>query len=91
MTITVRVPTALRVYTDGTADLSVDARTVRAALSRLESEHPAVYRSICDDTGAVRLHVNLFINASHIRELGGLDAELEAGDVLTILPAVSGG
>jgi len=91
MTITVRVPTALRVYIDGAAEITVEALTVRAALAQLESHHLPVYRSICDDTGAVRRHVNLFVNASHIRELGGLDATLEAGDVLTVLPAVSGG
>jgi molybdopterin converting factor small subunit len=91
MTITVRVPTALRVYIDGAAEITLEALTVRAALAQLERHHLPVYRSICDDTGAVRRHVNLFVNASHIRELGGLDAGLEAGDVLTVLPAVSGG
>ena len=39
----------------------------------------------------MRRHVNLFVNEDDVRERGGLDAALAAGDVLTILPAVSGG
>jgi molybdopterin converting factor small subunit len=64
---------------------------VRAALERIECKHPSLYRSICDETGAVRRHVNLFVNAAHVRDREGLDTLLVPGDVLTILPAVSGG
>ena len=46
---------------------------------------------ICDETGQVRRHVNLFVNTAHVRDRDGLDTALVAGDVLTILPAVSGG
>jgi molybdopterin converting factor small subunit len=31
------------------------------------------------------------VNTSHVRDREGLDTALVAGDVLTILPAVSGG
>lgn len=91
MTITVRVPTALRDRCDGAPTLSVSAPSVRAALERLEQDHPSLYRSICNETGAVRRHVNLFVNTSHVRDLQGLDTALAPGDVLTVLPAVSGG
>ena len=39
----------------------------------------------------MRRHVNLFVNASHMRDRDGLDTALAPGDVVTILPAVSGG
>ena len=51
----------------------------------------ALYRNICDETGAVRRHLNVFVNADNVRDLDGLDTALRPGDVLTILPAVSGG
>jgi len=35
--------------------------------------------------------LNVFVNADNVRDLNGVDTELKAGDVLTILPAVSGG
>jgi len=64
---------------------------VRAALEQLERDHPSLYGSICDETGKVRRHVNLFVNTSHVRDREGLDTALVPGDVITILPAVSGG
>lgn len=91
MTITVRVPPALRAYSNGAAEVSLSATSVRAALAELERSHPALYGSVCDETGAVRRHVNLFVNTSHIRDREGLDTALGPGDVVTILPAVSGG
>ena len=70
---------------------SAAVSTVRHALGQLEQQHPAVYRSVCDETGAVRQHIGVFVNESHIRDRAGLDTPLGRGDTLTILPAVSGG
>jgi sulfur-carrier protein len=91
MTIKIHVPAALRGYCDGASELSVSAATVRAALEQLERSHPALYGSVCDETGRLRRHVNLFVNTAHVREREGLDTMLAPGDVVTILPAVSGG
>ncbi len=91
MTITIDVPGALRAYCGGASELFLSAPTVRAALDQLERSHPALYRSVCDETGAVRRHLNLFVNTSHVRDLEGLETVLTSGDVITILPAVSGG
>jgi MoaD family protein len=88
---TIRVPSALRAYCGGASEVSVPAASVRAALEALEQRHPSLYTSICDETGAVRRHVNVFVNSSHVRDLEGLDTPLARGDVVTILPAVSGG
>ncbi len=90
-TITVFVPEPLRAYSGGTSEIALSAPSVLAALQELERSHPALYRSICDETGRVRRHVNLFVNKHHVRDRDGLDTALVPGDVLTILPAVSGG
>ena len=89
--VTIHVPAALRQYCGGDADLAVSAPDVRAALDELARRHPSLYRNICDETGTVRRHLNVFVNASHVRERGGLDTALAPGDVVTILAAVSGG
>ena len=89
--VTIRVPAPLRAYCGGAAKLASSAANVRAALAELELRHPDLYRGVCDETGAVRRHVNLFVNTDHMRDRKGLDTELVAGDELTILPAVSGG
>ncbi|MBI1853629.1 MAG: MoaD family protein [Planctomycetes bacterium] len=89
--ITIHVPAVLRTHCGGAADISLSAATVRAALEEVERKYPSLHRCICDETGAVRRHVNVFVNTSHMRDREGLDTELVPGDVVTILPAVSGG
>ena len=91
MTITIFVPGPLRAYCEGASELLISASSVRAALEEIERRHPSLYRSICDDTGTVRRHINLFVNTSHVRDREGLDTALIPGDVIMILPAVSGG
>jgi sulfur-carrier protein len=90
-TITINVPGALRMYCAGAAELSISAQTVRAALEDLERSQSALYRNVCDETGTVRRHLNVFVNADNVRDLDGVDTALTEGDVVTILPAVSGG
>ena len=89
--IRVHVPGPLRAYCDGVSELPLSASNVRAALEELEQRFPSLYRGVCDDTGAVRRHVNLFVNTAHIRDREGLDTALVPGDILSILPSVSGG
>jgi molybdopterin converting factor small subunit len=90
-TITIYVPGPLRAYCAGAAQLSIPARTVRAALQELERRQAALYRNVCDETGTVRRHLNVFVNSDNVRDLDGVDTMLTPGDVVTILPAVSGG
>ena len=91
MTVTISIPGSLREYCDGAAELSLTAGSVRAAFEQLERSHPALLRNICDETGRVRHHVNVFVNSTNTRDMEGLDTALAPGDVVTILPAVSGG
>lgn len=90
-TITVHVFGQLRVYCAGAAQLALPAGTVRAALETLAQHHAPLYRNICDETGNVRRHLNVFVNSDNVRDLDGVDTTLRPGDVLTFLPAVSGG
>ena len=89
--VTVCVPAALRKYCQGTAQLTIAAETVRSALDVLERDHAALYRNLCDETGALRRHLNVFVNLDNMRDLDGTDTSLTAGDEVTIVPAVSGG
>jgi molybdopterin converting factor small subunit len=62
-----------------------------AAGGALERSHPAIHKHICDESGAVRRHLSVFVNASHVRDRDGLDTAVAPGDVVSILTAVSGG
>jgi len=89
--VTMFVPGQLRPYCAGASQLDVSASTVRGALEDLERTQADLYRNVCDETGKVRRHLNVFVNADNVRDLDGINTPLKAGDVLTILPAVSGG
>lgn len=91
MSVTVQVPGPLQRYCGGASELEMEAPTVRALLDEIQRRHPPLHRSVCDDTGAVRRHVNLFVNKAHMRDREGLDTVLKDGDEVFILPAVSGG
>ena len=90
-TITIHVPGPLRRYCGGASKLPASAPTVRAVLADLERREPALYRNVCDETGALRRHLNVFVNSDNVRDLDGLETLLRPGDVVTFLPAVSGG
>ena len=89
--ITVLIPGPLRGYCAGASEVSISAANVRSALDEIERNHPSLYRNVCDETGAVRRHINIFVNTLHMRDCAGLDTALVAGDEVIILPAVSGG
>jgi molybdopterin synthase sulfur carrier subunit len=90
-TVTVFVPGVLRPYSGGRGEIPIAASTVLEALEALERQYPDLHRNVRDETGAVRRHINVFVNSDHMRDREGLDTRLSPGDVVTILPAVSGG
>ncbi|HUL77239.1 MAG TPA: MoaD/ThiS family protein [Vicinamibacteria bacterium] len=89
--VTIHLTAPLRPYSAGAARLSIAAGTVREALAQLELNEAALYRNLCDETGALRPHLNVFVNSDNARDLRGVDTILRTGDVVTFLPAVSGG
>ena len=89
--VAVQLPGSLRQYCDGSVEVRVPGRSVRAVFEHLRRHHAALYPNLCDEQGAIRRHLNVFINADNIRDLDGVDTALASGDVMTILPAVSGG
>ena len=90
-TVTIHVPGALRDRCGGAAQLTLAAATVQTALDEIERRHPSLWSGVCDETGRVRRHINVFVNTSHMRDLNGLDTALAQGDEIVFLPAVSGG
>jgi sulfur-carrier protein len=69
------------------AQHAVEGATVGAALAELERAQPALAGWILDERGALRRHINVFVNG----ELGGQDTEVGADDRVDVLPAISGG
>ena len=89
--IKVLIPGQLQQYCDGAAELQLSVANVVGVLMELEERHPNLYRCVCDEIGRVRKHVNLFVNSLLCRARDSMEQPLVAGDVVFILPAVSGG
>jgi sulfur-carrier protein len=83
----VRVRGALKAKAGGLSEQEVDGTTVAEILRALERAHPDVSGWILDERGAVRRHINVFVNG----ELGSIESAVAADDRIDVLPAISGG
>jgi molybdopterin converting factor small subunit len=88
---TIRVPTALRTFTGGVADVEVTGATVRAALDELERKHPGVAAKLLDNAGAVKPFIRIYVGPDDIGSLSGLDTSVGERDEIAIIPAIAGG
>ena len=82
---------AYRGFAGGARDLTLDAGTIREALDGLVRAHPSLTERLRDEHGKLRPHLALFINQDDARLLGWEDAPLRDGDIVHVIPAVSGG
>jgi molybdopterin synthase sulfur carrier subunit len=89
--VQVRIPTPLRKYTGGAESVQAEGTTVAALVSDLDKRHPGIRERICDESGAVRRFVNIFVNGEDIRFLQNLDTAVKAGDEVSVVPAIAGG
>lgn len=87
----VRIPTPLRKYTDGQDEVAVTGGTVKEIIDGLEKSYPGIKERICDDSGAVRRFVNVFVADEDIRFLDNLDTSVQDADEISIVPAIAGG
>jgi molybdopterin synthase sulfur carrier subunit len=93
MAIFVRVPTALRPLTRGSAGLSLDepGSTLGDLIEALDREYPGFRDRLLDDTGDFRSGVQIFVDGEDARFLSGLGTRLPAGAEISIVPAAAGG
>jgi len=89
--VTVALPSLLAGVVGGARTLPIEADTLAGALDELVGQYPALKIHLFDESGAFRQHVLCFHNEESTRWLGSLDRPLAAGDVITIMQAVSGG
>jgi sulfur-carrier protein len=91
MSIDVRVPTILRSYTGGAKSVQGTGDTLAELLTDLDRQYPGIRARLITEDGGLHRFVNVYVNDEDVRFLGALDAKLNDGDAVTILPAVAGG
>ena len=88
---TLKIPTPLRPYANGQAEIDVNGAKVDDALQDLVRQHPDLKPHLFNDTGDLRPFVNLFLGEEDVRYLDGLDTTLGDDDQLRIIPSIAGG
>ncbi|MFE4976688.1 ubiquitin-like small modifier protein 1 [Kitasatospora sp. NPDC056651] len=91
MSANVRIPTILRTYTGGAAEVTAEGATLAEVIADLEKNHPGISARILDDTGKLRRFVNVYVNDDDVRFDEGLATEIKDGAGVSIIPAVAGG
>ncbi len=91
MSVSVRIPTILRAYTGGAAEVSAEPGTLREVITGLDSSYPGIGGRILDDTGKLRRFVNVYVGDEDVRLIQGLDTPVPSGGQVSVIPAVAGG
>ena len=80
-------------FTGGQSQITLDSApsTVREALDGLWQQHVGLRDRVVNEQGALRPHVNIFLNDENVRRKQMLETSVEDNCEITILPSVSGG
>jgi len=94
VTVQVLLPRLLSDCTGGRTSMSLDlpaAATVCALLDAIAVEHPVFDRRVRDETGALRRHVNVYVDGEEVRRLAGLRTPVPSGAEVMVVQSVAGG
>lgn len=73
------------------APRDVEGRTVRESLEAVFADAPLVRGYLLDDQGALRKHVNVFVDGLPIRDRTALSDAVEPSAQIDVMQALSGG
>ena len=91
MSVSVRVPTILRPYTQGASEVSAEGGTLTEVLDSLDASYPGIKGRVLDDSGELRRFVNVYVDDDDVRFADGLQTSIKDGGQVSIIPAVAGG
>jgi sulfur-carrier protein len=88
---TVRFPTVMKYYVNDQAEFFVPASTVQDLIGKVIEQYPSIKFHLVDSEGNLRKHFNIFVNGTHIRDLGGMETELKVDDKVILMASAAGG
>ncbi|MEU4288113.1 MoaD/ThiS family protein [Kribbella sp. NPDC026596] len=91
MSVSVRVPTILRPYTQGVSEVSAEGGTLSEVLESLDGSYPGIKGRVLDESGELRRFVNVYVDDDDVRFADGLQTAIKDGGQVSIIPAVAGG
>ena len=72
-------------------DVRVAGGTVREALSEIFATTPTLQSYVCDEQGALRKHVTVFVDGTPVRDRVRLSDTLQPDSDVDVMQALSGG
>jgi len=88
---TLKIPTPLRSYTNGQAEISVRGANVGEAMNDLVGQYPTLKPHLYNGDGNLRPFVNLFVGEDNIKDLQGVDTPLAENSRVVLIPSIAGG
>lgn len=89
--VTVKIPTPLRSFAGGNAEVAADAATVGALVHEVADAHPGLRRHLFTPEGKLRNFVTVYLNDEDVRYLARDATPVKDGDIVSIVPAIAGG
>jgi molybdopterin converting factor small subunit len=86
--VRVRIPTPLRSYTAGQANVCAAGTTVGDVLADLDRQFPGLAFRVVDEQGAVRPHMVVWLAGERCRDL---NAPVDPREEVVLMQALSGG
>ena len=88
MACTVHIPSPLRAYTAGAANVRAEGGTIEEVLASLERQFAGIRFRMMDEQSRIRPHIRLYLDA---QEATVLSQKVDAGAALHVICALSGG
>ncbi len=87
----IRLPTPLRSFAQGKAEVQVAGATISEALQDLLTNYPTLRPHLLNGEGQLRPFVNLFLGEENVMQMQGLNTPLKENDRLMLIPSIAGG
>lgn len=86
----VRLSTPLRKFSEGRPEIEISGSTLLEVLENLDAKAPGFMERVIENN-EIKRFVNIYVNNEDVRFSQGLKTKLSEKDVISVLPAVSGG
>jgi molybdopterin synthase sulfur carrier subunit len=91
MSVKIIIPTPLRRITGELETVEAEAGSLNDIVEGLEGRYPGLKARLCDDGGALRRFINIYVDGEDVRFLDSLATRVPDGAEISIVPAIAGG
>ncbi len=88
---TVKFPALMKYYVDNQSEFPMHGETVIQLLQNVLERYPSLQPHLFDSKGELRRHFNIFVNGVHVRDLNGLETQLNEDDKVILMASAAGG